>query len=211
MTELSQAIEAVKAAPKVNIKGKQYTQVAARVEVFREHFGHEYGLETEMVSGSGAEVVFRAVIRDSAGRVVATGWAEENRQSGQINRTSAVENCETSAIGRALANFGLHGGEYATAEEVDHAIKQQQTISKSELKRKYSELWHQMEGCSDEDELVALLNSDEAIRILEKMERYLPNDFYGDGKDIKGWNQRVKERRADMQDKQLNMAAGAQA
>jgi hypothetical protein len=57
--------------------------------------------------------------------VIATGLAEEKRTSSQINRTSALENCETSAIGRALAAFGLGGSEYASANEVQNAIHQQ--------------------------------------------------------------------------------------
>jgi len=51
--------------------------------------------------------------------IVGTGHAEEIRGQGPVNRTSALENCETSAIGRALAAIGLSGGEYASANEMD--------------------------------------------------------------------------------------------
>jgi hypothetical protein len=67
-------------------------------------------------------VVKASIGKDAA--VIATGYAEESRTSSQINRTSALENAETSAIGRALANFGMAGTEYASADEVAQAISQ---------------------------------------------------------------------------------------
>jgi hypothetical protein len=72
----------------------------------------------------------KAFIRDlmKEGRpVVAVGHAEENRQASTINKTSALENCETSAYGRALAAFGFAGTEFASADEVAQAISQQNT------------------------------------------------------------------------------------
>ena len=63
--------------------------------------------------GQGLAVAARAV--------VASGHAEELRGSSNVNHTSAIENCETSAWGRALANLGLHGGKMASAEEIDTA------------------------------------------------------------------------------------------
>ena len=49
-----------------------------------------------------------------------------------INKTSAVENAETSSVGRMLANLGLHGGSYASHEEVKNAIDAQDTLKKNE-------------------------------------------------------------------------------
>jgi hypothetical protein len=69
-----------------------------------------------------------AYICDPTDRIIATGIAEEKRGSSQINRTSALENCETSAIGRALAAAGYGGSEYASANEVENAIQQQRTV-----------------------------------------------------------------------------------
>lgn len=45
------------------------------------------------------------------GEIIATGWAEEVRGQGNVNRTSHVENCETGAVGRALANAGYAGSD----------------------------------------------------------------------------------------------------
>jgi hypothetical protein len=66
-----------------------------------------------------------AEIRNEDERLIATGHAEEYRKSSQINGTSALENCETSAIGRALAVAGFGGTEFASANEVQNAIHQQ--------------------------------------------------------------------------------------
>lgn len=104
-------------------RGKKYSTVAIRMDLFRRHFG-DWGIETEIVQFSaqkGEPVVMRARITDAAGRVVATGHAFEIVGDGNVNRIAALENAETSAIGRALAALGLHGGEFASANEIDGA------------------------------------------------------------------------------------------
>ncbi|SFI83779.1 hypothetical protein [Albimonas pacifica] len=103
-------------------RGKKYTSVAVRVEIFRRHCGSELGVETEVIqwgSEKGSPIVVRAVVRDTAGNVIGSGYAEEIRGQGQVNSTSALENAETSAIGRALACLGLSGGEFASAKEME--------------------------------------------------------------------------------------------
>ncbi len=107
---------------KVNIHGKEYKTVALRVQEFREQF-EGYGIETEVI-GAAELVTVKASITDADGRVVATGYAEEKRDSTNINKTSALENAETSAVGRALAFLGLAGTEIASADEVANAINQ---------------------------------------------------------------------------------------
>lgn len=108
----------------VVIHGKEYQTVALRVQNFREKFP-DYALTTDLVSRDSAVVVMKATISDQQGRVIATGHAEEYREASQINSTSALENAETSAIGRALAAFGMGGTEFASADEVANAIHQQ--------------------------------------------------------------------------------------
>jgi len=127
---LEQAIADLGKAPKVNIKGKQYTAVQARMEVFRRHFP-DHALLTDVLKSDDGYIRVRAVISrvDDKDLVpVASGLAEEDRSAGMINQTAALENCETSAIGRALANFGLHGGEYASANEMEKALAKQEAI-----------------------------------------------------------------------------------
>ena len=110
----------------INIHGKEYKTVALRVAEFRERH-KDWGIETDLVS-DGEMVVMRAVVRDENDRIRGTGYAEEKRGATKINSTSALENCETSAIGRALASVGLAGTEYASANEVTNAILQQKVM-----------------------------------------------------------------------------------
>ena len=128
-------IAALKAVNQANaqglqLKGKKYTEVSTRVEVFRQHF-KSYSLESELVSDDGQRVVVKAYIRREDGTVVATGYAEEIRGSSNVNRTSAIENCETSAWGRALACLGLHGGQIASANELTAAKRKDTTINEN--------------------------------------------------------------------------------
>lgn len=108
----------------VPIHGKQYKTVAYRVNEFRQLYP-EYTVNTELVEANDTLVVMKASISNEQGRLLATGFAEEVRAASKINRTSALENAETSAIGRALAALGLAGTEYASADEVANAISQQ--------------------------------------------------------------------------------------
>ena len=105
----------------VNIRGREYTTVARRVQDFREAHP-EWSLTTSVLHRDADCVVMQAIIADEAGRVRANGHAEEYRKASEINRTSALENCETSAIGRALAALGFGGTEFASADEVARAV-----------------------------------------------------------------------------------------
>jgi hypothetical protein len=109
----------------INIHGRDYQTVALRVTNFRSGYPN-HSLITEILSRDEEWVVMVAKILDEAGRVIATGHAEEHRKASQINKTSALENCETSAIGRALAAFGIGGTEFASANEVQNAVHQQE-------------------------------------------------------------------------------------
>ena len=109
----------------VNIKGKNYVMVNERIKHFRENF-KDWSLTSELVSLTDDSCVIKAIVSDENGRVMATGFAQENRESSMINKTSFVENCETSAWGRALGNLGIGiDDSIASAEEVDMAIKKQ--------------------------------------------------------------------------------------
>lgn len=108
----------------VNIRGKQYLLVAERIDAFRKDHP-TWTIKTELVSSDETTVVFKASILDDKDRLISTGWAEEIRSSTGINSTSALEVCETSAVGRALSFYKYAGGEIASADEVIHAIKNQ--------------------------------------------------------------------------------------
>lgn len=110
----------------VKIHGNDYFTVAERVEKFRSNKANEgYAILTELISNDGEYVIFKARILNVSQNPVATGYAQEKYGSNTINQTSALEVAETSAIGRALACFGLAGSEFASADEVATAISQQ--------------------------------------------------------------------------------------
>jgi len=108
----------------VAIHGKNYSTVATRVAVARRNLGTKLSIQTAIIDKDADTVTVKAKIFID-GRLAATGIAEENRKASRINQTSAVENCETSAIGRALAFCGLQDNNIASAEEVSAAIEQQ--------------------------------------------------------------------------------------
>jgi hypothetical protein len=112
---------------KVNIHGKQYLTVAYRINEFRKDHA-DWSIVSELISADEAVVLMQSKIIDETGRVLATGYAEENRTASKINQTSAVENAETSSVGRALAFLGYGGTEIASADEVANAIKAQAAI-----------------------------------------------------------------------------------
>ena len=108
----------------VNIKGKSYRLVAERVDLFHsEYKKEETSIFTEILENNSETVLIKATI--TVGSKTYTGHAQETYGSSMINNTSALENCTTSAIGRALANAGFGGGEFASADEVAGAINNQ--------------------------------------------------------------------------------------
>jgi len=110
--------------------GKQYLEVKHRITVFRQHFGLELGIETELLHADDKFVRVAAKITDAAGRVIGSGHAEEIRGSTNVNSTSPLENAETSAVGRALASLSLHGGEYASLNEIEMALAHKAALDK---------------------------------------------------------------------------------
>ena len=113
-----------KSKGEVDIHGKIYLTVARRINDFRDQHPN-YGIHNEVISVDANSVLVKSVITDETGREISSGIAEEVRSASKINKTSAVENCETSAVGRALAFFGMAGTEIASADEVQAAIAQQ--------------------------------------------------------------------------------------
>jgi hypothetical protein len=86
-----------------------YEPVAARLDRWLKD--HPDGrVITDLVHYLQEVAVFKAELWLD-GEIIATGWAEEVRGQGNVNRTSHVENCETGAVGRALANAGYAGSD----------------------------------------------------------------------------------------------------
>lgn len=108
----------------IDIKGKEYVMVNERVLEFRRQ--HPNGaILTELVSNEDGVCVFKAMVYVGE-TVVATGHAYEKETSSFINKTSYIENCETSAVGRALGMLGIGiDTSIASAEEVGNAVNNQ--------------------------------------------------------------------------------------
>jgi hypothetical protein len=113
--------------PKTNpeFDPESYAPVAERVELFYEK--HPTGrILTELVQHTDREIVFRAAVYRGADdrEPAATGWAAERVGDGEVNAVACLENTETSAIGRALANLGFLASRLRpSAEEVARVLR----------------------------------------------------------------------------------------
>ena len=108
----------------ISIHGKDYATVAHRLAIARRNLGIELDITTKIIHLDNEKAVVQADIFIE-GKHVSTGLAEEFRSASRINQTSALENAETSAVGRALAFLGIINDQIASAEEVSLAIEQQ--------------------------------------------------------------------------------------
>ena len=106
-----------------------YEPVAARLGRFLE--AHSDGrVITDLVHYSPERCVFRCDLY-VASTLIATGWAEETRGDGHINKSSHLENCETGAVGRALANAGYAGSDPSKRASREEMAKVQRATAGS--------------------------------------------------------------------------------
>ena len=114
-----------------DIKGKDYAEVNQRIKAFRMVYP-QGSITTDIVSIQDGIVIMKATVTDEENKILGTGTAYEKEDSTFINKTSYIENCETSAVGRALgmAGFGIDVS-VASAEEVQNAINNQ-TVTQEE-------------------------------------------------------------------------------
>lgn len=122
----------------LNLKGKDYAMVPERVTAFRKLYPEGF-ITTEILSHDGTTVTMQArvgYIREDGSRVIlGTGLAQEIKGKGMVNSTSYIENCETSAVGRALGflGLGINGGGICSAEELANAVVAQRQIKEDPL------------------------------------------------------------------------------
>ena len=111
-----------------NIRGKQYVEVNERIKFFRQETKYDgWGIRTEFPIIDDTQCLCLCTITTPDGNIVAQGHAHEEKGSSNINKTSYVENCETSAVGRALALLGIGiDTSIASANEVKDAIAKQE-------------------------------------------------------------------------------------
>lgn len=123
--EIQKANESLKATTLRNKSGNKvgdYVEVSQRIKAFRQVYPTGT-ISTDIVSLENGVVMMKTTVLDDNGKTLATGLAYEKESSSFINNTSFIENCETSAIGRALGfcGFGVDSS-VASAEEVENAI-----------------------------------------------------------------------------------------
>lgn len=151
---------------RTNIKGRQYIDVAQRIQGFWELYP-QGRIVTEMVADDGKRCVFKAEAYDMAeggAGLLATGHAYEVNSGRGVNATSYIENCETSAVGRALGMLGIGSTDsIASADEVMNAQQRQAQTAKTAqkpapapqpqqdpLKAAKARLWHALQNYAAE-------------------------------------------------------------
>ena len=103
----------------------QYATVAERIELFYSRFP-EGRINTELVGREDGEITFKALVYRTAtdSLAAATGWASEREGSTDVNSVACLENTETSAVGRALANLGFTAStKRPSREEMEKAAR----------------------------------------------------------------------------------------
>lgn len=144
-------IEANKQLKAMDIKGKDYIPVNERIKAFRSIYPRGQ-IITEIIGLQNGICTMKCSVYDNEGTLLGTGHAQEKEGSTFINKTSYIENCETSCIGRALGSvgIGLDFG-FASYEEVANAKAQQEqktTISDWQ--------WQQLNRMFSKDEIKAM-------------------------------------------------------
>ena len=108
----------------INIHNKKYSLIVDRIGVARRSLGSNLDIKTSIIHQDDKKVIVQCDVYVDE-KHLSTGTAEELRATSRINQTSALENAETSAVGRALAFLGFASDSVASAEEVSLAIEQQ--------------------------------------------------------------------------------------
>lgn len=148
-----------KAIKPVDIKGKDYAQVNDRIKAFRELCPNGT-ITTDIIELANGVVTMKATVYDEEGKILGTGLAQEKESSSYINKTSYIENCETSAVGRALGFAGIGvDGSMCSAEELVNAITNQ---NKEPAKKQKAQ---------NGDPLLAKIDAGQKAQIMAELER----------------------------------------
>ena len=157
--------KANKAIVAQQIKDKAYAEVNQRIKAFRMCYPNGV-ITTDIISLKDGVVLMKAQAINEESVVIGTGYAQEKETASFINKTSYIENCETSAVGRALGmcGFGIEKS-LASYEEVMNAIENQKEDEKEEAKITPKQL-QILEKCYYGDNLTKLLEANN----IEKLE-----------------------------------------
>lgn len=170
--DIQKANETIKTT---NIKGKDYAEVNQRIKAFRMVYPTG-SIITEMVKNENGVCIFNATVYDDKQKALGNGTAYEKENSTFINKTSYIENCETSAVGRALgmAGFGIDTS-VASAEEVQNAMNNQDKPASKQIDYKsalISELKKReidVNTYAKEHQLSSKTTQEEAKKLLEEL------------------------------------------
>ncbi len=130
----------------------QYATVADRIELFYSRFP-EGRINTELVAREDGEITFKASVYRSAAETLAaaTGWASEREGDGDINTVACLENTETSAVGRALANLGFTAStKRPSREEMEKAVRVRSALAKRGLHPAGNSVLHSQANAADD-------------------------------------------------------------
>ena len=169
----------------VKIKGKDYIEVNERIKEFHKLYKNGSITTNFHSCGDGVVIMKAKVTPDvSVPERVFTGVAYEKENSTFINKTSYIENCETSAVGRALGMLGIGiDTSIASAEEVNNAIKNQNTpvidVEETDaMQKKATEISEAMKLCTDKKQLTELVNQyrPEVNKMSNELKKWLSDE-----------------------------------
>lgn len=183
--DIQKANESINTTP---IKGKDYAEVNQRIKVFRMLYPSGK-IDTQLLKFENGICIVQAKVYDSESNLLGSGLAYEKENSTFINKTSFLENCETSAVGRALGMLGIGiDTSVASYEEVANAIEQQETF-KPDIKS----IEAQFEALGIEDQKEKVL---EAFKIssFEELTEKQEKQLYASFKKKQGQLEEEKEK-----------------
>tara|TARA_R110000765_G_scaffold156493_3_gene259431 strand:+ start:317 stop:961 length:645 start_codon:yes stop_codon:yes gene_type:complete len=153
--------------PTVDIKGKPYVEVKTRVQWFRKNIENG-SIETEILHFDNESIMCKTKVHVN-GALVATGMAHEDKNASAVNKTSFVECCETSSVGRALGMLGI-----GIATSVDTAGTVAAAIAQQEATERHDELMrYKAESLSSKLMMAIESDDEEGVSEVEK-------DYRGD-------------------------------
>ena len=149
----------------MDIKGKAYAEVNQRTKAFRMVYP-EGTINTEIISLENGICTMKATIMNE-GKILGTGFAQEKEGSTFINKTSYVENCETSAVGRALGmcGFGIDTS-ICSADELQNALLNQERLTEEKPKESKPKIEY-----ATEEQIAKLTKEYQGKR--EKLDKFL--------------------------------------
>jgi len=157
----------------IKIHNNDYATVALRIGILRRNLGASATIQSSIIFQDDKKVIVRSEVFIDQ-KLVSTGLAEELRAASRINQTSALENAETSAVGRALAMLGLTNDKIASAEEVSGAIVQSDqklTAALTELD-KVSHLGAYQSWLTTNKELMQKVKQQDAYAYVQFLEKF---------------------------------------